>query len=72
MDLVMGQFADANLPRMSESELDEFERMLDVPDPDILSWITGEATPPAEFDTALLARLAAGPREAIERGDRRP
>jgi antitoxin CptB len=66
MDLVMGRFADANLPGMSDAELDEFERMLDVADPDILSWITGEATPPAQFDTALLARLAAAPRAAIE------
>ena len=33
MDLVMGQFADAALPGMSEAELDEFERLLDVPDP---------------------------------------
>ena len=35
MDLVMGQFADANLPAMSEAELDEFERLLDVPDPEV-------------------------------------
>jgi antitoxin CptB len=67
MDLVMGQFADANLPEMSEAELDEFERMLDVPDPDILAWITGEAPTPSEFDTPLFARLRAAPREALRR-----
>ena len=33
MDLVMGQFADAQLPDMSEAELDEFERLLDVARP---------------------------------------
>ena len=47
MDLVMGGFADANLPAMSEAELDEFERLLDVPDPEMLAWITGEAPIPA-------------------------
>ena len=31
MDLVMGQFADMNLPTMSEAELDEFERLLERP-----------------------------------------
>ena len=31
MDLVMGQFADANLPTMSEAELDEFERLMRRP-----------------------------------------
>ena len=32
MDLIMGRFADAHLPTMSEDELAEFERLLDVPD----------------------------------------
>jgi antitoxin CptB len=56
MDLAMGRFADAHLPTMSEAELAEFERLLDVPDPQALAWITGDETPPREFD-ALLARL---------------
>jgi antitoxin CptB len=57
MDLVMGRFADAHLPTMSESELDAFERLLDAPDPQALAWIMGEEPTPAEFDTPLLARL---------------
>ena len=57
MDLVMGQFADANLPAMSEAELDEFERLLEIPDPQVLAWITGEEATPPEFDTPLFARL---------------
>ena len=36
MDLVMGQFADVNLPTMSEAELDEFERLMEAPDPQLL------------------------------------
>ena len=57
MDLVMGRFADAHLPTMSESELDAFELLLDAPDPRVLAWLTGEELTPAEFDTPLLARL---------------
>jgi len=73
MDLVMGQFADANLPAMSDAELDEFERLLDVPDPEALSWITGEEPTPAGFDTPLFARLRRGaPREALIRAPERP
>jgi antitoxin CptB len=67
MDLVMGQFADAHLPAMSEDELDEFERLMNAPDPEVLAWITGEAPTPEEFDTPLFARLRAAPREAIAR-----
>ena len=68
MDLVMGRFADAHLPTLSEGELAEFERLLDAPDPQVLAWITGEEATPPEFDTPLIARLRAAPREALERG----
>ena len=57
---------------MSEDELDEFERLLDVPDPDMLAWITAARPPPREFDTPLFARLRAAPREAITRADETP
>ena len=72
MDLVMGRFADANLPGMSEAELDEFERLLDAPDPEVLAWIVGAAPMPGEFDTPLFARLRAAPREAEAGAARRP
>jgi antitoxin CptB len=70
MDLVMGRFADANLPSMSEADLDEFERLLDVPDPQVLGWIIGEVTPPPEFDTPLLKRLSTAPRAVSTRADK--
>ena len=65
MDLVMGQFADMNLAAMNEAELSEFERLLDVPDPEVLAWITGEEPTPPDFDTPLFARLSAAPRQAL-------
>lgn len=67
MDLVMGQFADMNLAAMNEAELSEFERLLDVPDPEVLAWITGEEPTPAAHDTPLFGRLRAAPREALAR-----
>jgi hypothetical protein len=36
----------------------------------VLGWIIGEATPPPEFDTPLLARLSAAPRAASARADK--
>jgi len=67
MDLVLGQFADMNLTTMGEADLDEFERLLDAPDPQVLAWITGEEAPPPDFDTPLLRRLRAAPGEALLR-----
>ena len=68
MDLALGQFADARLTELDDAEIAEFERWLDLPDPDILAWIIGEAPTPEKFDTPLFARLRAAPREALRRG----
>jgi antitoxin CptB len=72
MDLVMGRFADAHLPAMSEADLAEFERLLDVPDPQVSAWIIGGEPPPREFDTPLFARLCGLEREAPKRADETP
>ena len=57
MDLIMGGFADASIAAMTDGELDELERLLDVPDQEIYSWITGEGAVPAQFDSALFKRM---------------
>ena len=61
MDIALGHFADAYLAELSEADLSEFERWLDLPDPEILAWVTGEAPIPDAFDTPLFARLRAAP-----------
>lgn len=68
MDLVLGRFADAHLPTMNEDDLAEFERLLDVPDPQAFAWLIGAEEPPREFQTPLFARL----REAQARPDEAP
>ena len=59
MDLLMGRFADAALADLSEDELDEFERLIDVPDPELFGWIMGETAAPAEYDKPMFRRLKA-------------
>ena len=66
MDLVLGLFADARLATMSETELGEYERWLDVPDQQIFAWINGTETVPAEADTALFRALIAFHRDGHE------
>jgi antitoxin CptB len=68
MDLVIGRFADAHLPTMSESELAEFELLLDAPDAQVLVWIMGGEAP-LEFDIALLTRLRGFAHEAPRRAE---
>jgi antitoxin CptB len=57
MDLVLGRFADANIAVLSEAELDEYERWLEVPDQQIFAWVNGSQAAPGEIDTALFRRL---------------
>ncbi|MEN5081526.1 succinate dehydrogenase assembly factor 2 [Bosea sp. TWI1241] len=59
MDLIMGRFADAEIAGFDEAELDEFERLIEVLDRDLLSWVTGEVPVPEDYDTALYRRLKA-------------
>jgi antitoxin CptB len=64
-DLILGSFADQHLRGFDEAQLDRYEALLDVPDPDIFDWITGRAAPPAECDhdvTRLLLAFRYQPR----------
>ena len=56
-DLIMGRFADAHIATLNDEELAEYERLLDVRDQDLLGWVTGEFTVPADYDTPLFRRL---------------
>ncbi|MCB1497277.1 MAG: succinate dehydrogenase assembly factor 2 [Bauldia sp.] len=58
-DLILGRFADAHLASFSESEVAAFERLLDMPDPDILNWVTGAEPVPEECASPVLDRLVA-------------
>ena len=56
-DLIMGRFADAHIATLSDSDLDQYERLLDAQEHDLVAWITGQAAVPPDVDTALFRRL---------------
>ncbi|KAJ3567282.1 hypothetical protein NP233_g6464 [Leucocoprinus birnbaumii] len=57
-DLLLSTFARDSLTTMSETELKEYDKLLDEPDWDIYYWCTGERAPPARWaNTELLERL---------------
>ncbi|WP_295805962.1 succinate dehydrogenase assembly factor 2 [uncultured Nitratireductor sp.] len=59
MDLVLGGFADAEIDRLTDEEMDQLEAILDIPDTQLFKWVTGEAALPREYDTPLWARITA-------------
>jgi antitoxin CptB len=57
LDLIMGRFADSAIEQLTVDELIDFEQLMEVPDRELLAWVTGEADVRANFDTALFRRL---------------
>ena len=58
MDLLLGQFADAKIGGMSDTDLSTFETLLDgVADRDLLAWFTGEKPIEAAYDTDVWKAL---------------
>jgi len=65
MDIALDAFCDANLAALTESEVEEVEAWLDLPDQEILSWLTGGVAIPPRFNTPLFAKLVQAPRNAL-------
>ena len=57
MDLVLGRFADSALAGLSDGELAEIERWLEIPDQQMFAYVLGTEPAPLELDTALFRRL---------------
>lgn len=53
-DLILGPFADRHVAELSDAQLDEFERLLEVPDADLYAWIIGTAPVPEDYASDVL------------------
>ena len=59
MDLVLGRFADDNIDQLSDEELTVYETLMEVPDRDLLKWVTGETDVPPNYATPVFERVRA-------------
>lgn len=57
-DLIMGGFADDRIGTLTGWEMDQYEALLDVPDADLIRWVTGELPVPSSYDTPLFRAIA--------------
>jgi antitoxin CptB len=57
MDLILGPFCDSEIGRLTDVELDEFERLIEAPDQDLYGWITGSDPVGEGFDTSLFRKI---------------
>ena len=65
-DLIVGRFADAHIDKFDDTELRDFERLIEAPNAALYAWVVGAEAIPADYDTAVLAKL----REFHSRGDK--
>lgn len=57
MDLIMGSFADRNIQDFSNEELQLYEDILQIPDPDLYDWVSGRKEPPANALNSVLQKF---------------
>lgn len=56
-DLLLGAFARASIADLDEEGLDTYEALLEIPDPRLYKWITGQEAAPEEYETPILAMI---------------
>ncbi len=58
MDLLLGSFADARIASLTEAQIDQYEKLLDIVDTELLPVITGEQPILAGEHAQLLNEIA--------------
>ena len=56
-DLLLGGFVDRHVASLTRALLEQLERLLNVDDPLIETWVFGPSTVPAPFNNTTLAML---------------
>lgn len=59
MDIIVGGFAEVRLASLDATELDAFERVLDIPDQDLLSYATRQSDIPPDLRSDMLDAVLA-------------
>jgi antitoxin CptB len=57
MDLILGGFVTRNIAVLSEADLMDLERIMEISDQDMLSWATKQGPIPAAVASPLLRRI---------------
>ncbi len=57
MDLILGRFADAEIAHLSDDELGQLERLIEVPDPDLYAALAGSVPLAPQYMSRLFDRI---------------
>ncbi len=64
-DILIGGFVTARIGAWTDAELDEVERVMELPDPLLADWLTGRAPIPPEADCPTVRAM----RQAVLDGE---
>ena len=56
-DKIIGGFAEQELKNLSRDDLHDFDKLLDIPDVDLLNWILGREDVPKLFDNKIFRKI---------------
>ena len=59
MDLILGRFADSAIAELSDDELVQLERLIEVPDPDLYAALSGDKPLADGYAGSLFDRIKA-------------
>ncbi len=59
MDLLMGSFADTHINTFTAAQMDLYEAILELSDPDLYNWITKAEVLPPEQDNEVMRLFCA-------------
>ncbi len=57
MDIIFSKFGETVLPDLPDSDLADYQRILELPDDKLFSWATGREDVPEEVRSPLLDQL---------------
>ncbi len=57
MDMILGGFADAHIAALSESEVADLERLIELPDPDLYAALSGGTPLAPEYARGIFVRI---------------
>jgi len=61
MDIMLGGWASARLADLSEDQLTQFAEIIEMENPDLYCWLTGQQDVPDDISNPLLRTLCAPP-----------
>ncbi len=58
LDIILGNFAEKYLHTLSDTEINDYEALLEVEETDLYNWLTGIESVPEALNTVVFKKIA--------------